>query len=92
MKNEVSPEYRVQVAFSIYVTNAPYWTFVSFHRSLPALVIRVERDLKQDAAIKAALDAFFEKFDAIYATFKRDEDAENARRTKEYYEKEGIAP
>ena len=92
VKNEVPADYRVQVAFSLYVTNAPHWNFVSFHRSLPALVVKVERDPKADAAIKMALEIFFEKFDPIYLQFKRDEDAENARRTAEYYKSEGITP
>lgn len=90
VKNEVPPEYRVQCAFGAYVCDAPYWTFVSFHRSLPALVVRVERDPKADAAIKQALADFFEKFDKIYLTFKRDEDAENARKTAAYYASEGV--
>ena len=67
INGEVPPEYRVQVAFSLYVTGAPYWTFVSYHRQLPPLVVRVEPEAKQVAVIQCALAQFFEKFDAIYA-------------------------
>lgn len=61
--NELPPEHKVQVHFSMYVTNAPYWTFVSFHRALPPLVLRVERDEKIIATIRTAVAAFTKDFD-----------------------------
>lgn len=78
VNGEVPPEYRVQVAFSLYVTGAPYWTFVSYHRQLPPLVVRVERDPRHMALIETALGAFFDKFDAIYAKLKTWKDAADA--------------
>lgn len=83
-KNEVPPEYRVQIAFSLYVTGAPYWTFVSFHRQLPPLVVRVERDEKVMAIIQGAVTDFFRQFDAAYAKIKAIKDAENAAMAAAY--------
>ena len=84
VKNEVPPEYRVQVAFSLYVTKAPYWTFVSYHRALPPLVVKVERNEKEMAAIREALAKFFAQFDPIYARIKSKLDAENAAKEAAY--------
>jgi hypothetical protein len=84
-KNEIPPEYRVQCAFSIYVTEAPYWTFLSFHRQLPPLVVRMERDEKIMALIKDALDGFFITFDFHYGKIKAIQDAENAAKSAAYY-------
>ncbi len=92
VKGEVPPEYRVQVAFSTFVANAPYWTFVSFHRALPPLVVKVQRDEKQMCAIGEALEKFFAQFDPIYARIKAMKDAENEAKTAAYYKSEGITP
>ena len=84
INGEVPPEYRVQVAFSLYVTGALYWTFVSYHRQLPPLVVRVDRDEKQMATIQAALGPFFEKFDAIYAKLEAWRQASDAPKQATY--------
>lgn len=91
-RNELPPEHAVQVHFSMFVTGAKAWTFVSFHRSLPPLVIRVERDEKIQAQIALAVAAFNARFDALYAKLKGQRDAENAERTAAYYRSEGITP
>lgn len=83
-KKEIPPEYRVQCAFSIYVTNAPYWTFLSYHRQLTPLVVRMDRDEKIMAQIKDALDSFFVSFEAAYGTIKALQDAENAAKSAAY--------
>ncbi len=91
-KNELPPEHRVQVHFSMFVTGAPYWTFVSFHRVLPPLVVRVERDEKIQATIREAVAAFGKEFDAKHDKIKALRDAENAAKTAAYYKSEGITP
>ncbi len=78
LKGEVPPEYRVQVHFAMYVTGRPRWTFVSFSRQLPSLVVRVERDEKIQATIHEAVELFYSKFDPIYANLCKARDAENA--------------
>lgn len=82
-------EYRVQVAHSLYVTGAPYWTFISYHRDLPPLVVRVERDPKQMQAVGEAIARFFDKYDPIYKRIKDYKDAENAAKLAAYYKAEG---
>lgn len=67
LKNEVPPEYRAQVHFSMLVTNRPRWTFCSFSRQLPPLVVHVERDEKIQAAIREAVAAFLARFDDTLA-------------------------
>lgn len=91
MAGEIPPEYRAQVHFSMYVTGRPKWKFLSYSRQFPALVVNVERDPKIDAAIKCALDVFFESFDATYAKLKAMKDAENEAKARAYYKSEGIA-
>lgn len=89
-RNELPPEHRVQVHFSMFVTGAPYWTFVSFHRSLPPLVLRVERDEKIQAVIGEGVAGFMEEFDAKHDKIKRLRDAENEAKTAAYYKSEGV--
>lgn len=83
-KGELPPEYAVQVHFSMFVTSRPQWTFVSFSRQLPPLVLKVKRDEKIQAAIRSAVDAFSVKFDAVYNRVKGQIDAENAAKTAAY--------
>ena len=64
MEGTVPDDYRVQVQFSLWVTKAPYWTFVSYSMVLPALVCRVEPDPQAQEAIGLALAAFNERFAA----------------------------
>jgi hypothetical protein len=60
---EVPADYRVQVAFSMYVTGADRWFFVSYHRHFPALVIEVQRDAAQITEIYFALEAFLPRLE-----------------------------
>ena len=64
MEGIVPEDYRVQVQFSLWVTKAPYWTFVSYSMVLPALVIRVEPDPQAQEAISQAVAAFSVQFAA----------------------------
>ncbi len=60
---EVPADYRVQVAFSMYVTGADRWFFVSYHRHFPALVVEVKRDAAQITEIYFALEAFLPRLE-----------------------------
>ena len=63
----VPDQYLPQVQFSIYVTGAPHWTFVTYNNQLPPLVVRVDRDEKAQAAIAEAVMLFNARFDAALA-------------------------
>lgn len=56
--------YEVQVHFSMFVTGAERWKFVSYRRGFPCLVLTVERDEDKQAVIVEALESFRESFDA----------------------------
>ena len=58
LEGVVPDQYVVQCQFSLWVTQAPYWTLVSYSMRLPALVVRVERDEKIQAAITEAVSQF----------------------------------
>ncbi len=90
--NVLPPEYAQQVHFSMFVTGRARWKFVSYSRQFDPLVIEVKRDEEIQSKIAAAVCAFYERFDVIHAKFKGQQDAENARKTAEYYAKEGITP
>lgn len=60
-------DYAAQVHGSMYVTGRPWWMFVSYSRKFPALVIKVERDEKIQAAIHEALTGFLKSFDTQMA-------------------------
>jgi predicted phage-related endonuclease len=68
LDNKVPDDYVVQIQHSLMVSGAPYWTFVSYSMTLPALVLRVERDERIQAALSDAIAAFNERFDAALAT------------------------
>ncbi len=61
---KVPPQYLAQVHGSLFVTGLPCWTFISYHRKLPALHLRIQRDEKINRAIEVALLAFGVEFDA----------------------------
>ena len=67
LENKVPDDYVIQIQFSLMVSDAPYWTFVSYSMTLPPLVIRVERDEKIQAALREAIAAFNERFDSALA-------------------------
>ena len=67
LAGELPAQYRAQVHGSMLVTGRPWWMFVSYSRQFPALVLRIERDEKIQAALRAVLDSFLKAFDARYA-------------------------
>lgn len=64
-------DYAVQVHFSLYVTQRPWWMFVSYRKKLPEFVLKVERDEAIMAKIETALHAFYERFDTALAKLKQ---------------------
>jgi hypothetical protein len=62
LEGKLPEDYSAQVHFSMYVTGAAYWTFVSYHLVLPAFVLRVDRDPAIQAALQAALGGFLAKY------------------------------
>lgn len=60
----VPDEYIPQVQGALYVTGLPIWTFVSYHRKTPALVLRIERNESDMAKVGEALEIWLEKFES----------------------------
>jgi len=60
----VPKDYRPQIHFSMYVTGLPAWYFISFNRSLPKLVIKVERDEEIQAKIKNIVTGYHLQLEA----------------------------
>jgi len=63
LRNELPATYRAQVHFSMFVTGAPWWKFVSYCRKFPPLLLTVRRDEKIQQAIGVALKEFYACFD-----------------------------
>ena len=59
--------YLPQVHFSMLVTGAAAWTFVSYSRHWPALVVRVERDEAIQAKLREAVGGFLSRMDEALA-------------------------
>ena len=67
LRGEVPPEYLPQIHFSMLVTGRPRWTFVSFSRQFPPLVVPVMQDKQIQQVLQGAVDLFAQKFDAALA-------------------------
>lgn len=78
LRNEVPPEYLAQVHFSMLVTGRPRWTFLSYSRQFPALVVEVQRDERIQAVLREALDRFNAKFDESLAWITKQKDVQEA--------------
>jgi len=92
MEQAVPEEYRMQIHFSMFVTGAKWWDFVSFSRQFPNVVIRVKRDDEIQMALRIALKSFFVRFDEAYAKISELRDAENASKMAEYLKSSVPAP
>lgn len=63
----VPPDYVLQVQGCLFVTKRKSWTFVSYARGLPKLVLTVLPDSDLQDAINEAVNAFLERFQAAKA-------------------------
>ncbi len=62
--NGVLPkEYVAQVYGSMFATGFKRWTFISYRRGFPSLVLEIQRDEKAMAAIETAINMFHYQFD-----------------------------
>lgn len=66
LRGGVPSEYVAQVHGSMLVTGAPRWTFMSYCREFPPLIVTVERHEPTIEAMRQAIDAFNERLDAAY--------------------------
>lgn len=98
MEGGVPKEYLAQVHGSMLVTGRPWWEFMSYSRQFPPVIVRVERDERIQALLRAAIDAFLVKFDEKYSALKSMRDDENAIKSSEYekkikeWERTGVVP
>lgn len=67
LANIVPDDYIAQIQFSMYVTGAHFWNFVSYRRGFPNLILEVEVNPDAQDAIKTALDALLPRLDAAMA-------------------------
>ena len=65
MGNKLPTKYICQVQGQLLVTGRSWCDFMSYYPGLTPLVVRVERDDKLIAALKAALEEFCDRLDAI---------------------------
>lgn len=66
MDGELPKCYAAQVHGCIYVTGRPSWTFISYRRKFPPVVIPVARDEEICKRIGEALQKFYAAFDAAF--------------------------
>lgn len=59
----VPDDYVAQIQFSMFVSGAKEWRFVSYRRGFPKLVLNVSRDEEAQEAISDALEAFLPRLD-----------------------------
>ena len=63
LDGKLPEEYAAQVYGSLYVTGLPIWTFVSYHRKTPALVIPVQTEVGIMGRVGEAVEMFLDKFE-----------------------------
>lgn len=62
LNGELPKDYCAQVHGCMFVTEAPYWKFLSYRRHFPALVLTIERDDEIQEKLSEALAMFLAKF------------------------------
>lgn len=60
LEGKIPAKYVPQVQGNIYLCEREWWDFVSYHPTLPPVVLRVHRDKKFIAALTVELDKFIE--------------------------------
>lgn len=58
------PDYAAQVHFSMFVTGAPWWRFMSYHRRIPPLMLMIDRDDEIQSRISEGIYMFLDRFEA----------------------------
>ncbi len=66
LANVVPDDYVAQIQFSMFVTGAKEWRFVSYRRGFPNLVLGVLRDETAQDAISTALESFLPRLETAY--------------------------
>lgn len=79
---EVPKDYRAQVQGSMLVTGSDVWTFLSYARGFPPLVLEVERDDKAQEVLANAIGEFNDRLEAAYATMVEINGGEPKRKPK----------
>lgn len=79
LEGVVPKEYRCQVQFSLWVTQRKWWTFISYSRHLPSLVLTVGPDPKFQEAITEAVVEFNAEFDGLMNEFNALREAETPK-------------
>lgn len=64
LDGDLPDDYRAQVQGSMFVTGAATWTFLSYCRGFPPLVLTVDRDDEAQLAIAEAVSAFNDRLEA----------------------------
>jgi hypothetical protein len=67
LASDLPKDYATQVQGSMFVTGAEWWKFLSYCRSMPKLLLTIERDPKAQAVLAEALAEFNANLDAKYA-------------------------
>lgn len=70
LDGELPAEHRAQVHGGMFVTGLPRWTFLSYCRGFPPLVLTIEADPKIQAAIREAAAAFQIRLDEAWAAIE----------------------
>lgn len=78
---EIPKTYRAQVHFSMLVTGAPWWKFVSYRRGFPPLVKTVYRDENVMSVMQTTMDGFLERLED---SVQRIEEMAGRNRPKKY--------
>lgn len=84
MEQRLPPEYAAQVHGAMFVTGRPQWTFMSYSRQFPPLILTVKMDEDIQNTLMKCLSSFLHRFDEAYAKVKAMKNADNARRQAEY--------
>lgn len=67
VEGKLPPAYVTQVHGSLYVTGFPRWTFLSYNRGFPPLILEIERDEAIMAKIADAVDYFHSQLQSAKA-------------------------
>lgn len=64
-------DHAVQVYTSLYITQRPWWRFLSYHRGFPKLVVTVQTDPEIMEKIQSALEKFHITFDTAMTRLRQ---------------------